>query len=72
MPQIFKALATATVWILWISGLVSGFSVLIHGIIIGDLYGSVPPSMSSWAGFAVAIAFAIGALVAMKVRKSLE
>jgi hypothetical protein len=72
MPQIFKALTTVLVWILWISGLVCGFSVLIHGIIIGDLYGPVPPSMSSWAGFAVAIAFAFGAMAAMKVRKSLE
>ena len=72
MPQIFKALATTMVWVLWISGLVMGFSVFFHGIAIGELYGSGAPSMSMWAGFAVALGFGIGALVSMKIRKSLE
>jgi hypothetical protein len=72
MPQIFKALASIMVWILWISGVVMGFSVFFHGIALGELYGSEAPSMSIWAGFAVALAFGIGALAAMKIRKSLE
>ncbi len=73
MPQIFKALATIMVWILWISGLVTGFSTLIMGIIAGDLYNPAkPPPMSYPALFAVAGAYAILALVAMKIRKGLE
>ena len=73
MPQIFKALASIMVWILWISGLVMGFSTLIMGIIAGDLYNAAKPvPMAYPASFAVAIAFAIGALVAMKIRKGLE
>jgi len=72
MPQIFKALASILVWILWVCGLVMGFSVFFHGIIIGDLYGSVPPSMSSWAGFAVALGYGVGAVIVMKIRKGLE
>ena len=72
MPPIFKALASIMVWILWISGLVMGFGTLIMGIVRGDLFGAQPPVMSYWAGFAVALAFGIGALVAMKIRKGLE
>lgn len=72
MPQIFKALATIMAWILWISGMVMGFSVLIMGIARGDIYGPQASPMSIWAGFAVALGFGIGALVAMKIRKSLE
>lgn len=73
MPQIFKALASTVAWILWVSGLVMGFSTLIMGIIAGDLYNpdKVVP-MAYPASFAVAGAYAILALVAMKIRKGLE
>ena len=72
MPQIFKALASILVWVLWICGMVMGFSTFIVGIVRGDLFGAQPPVMSYWAGFAVALAFGIGALIAMKIRKGLE
>ena len=72
MPQIFKALATIMVWILWISGMLMGFSVLITGITRGDIYGPQAPPMSIWAGFAVALGFGLVALIGMKIRKSLE
>jgi len=73
MPQIFKALASIMVWILWISGLVMGFSTFIVGTIAGDLFNAAKPvPMAYPAMFAVALAFGIGALVAMKIRKGLE
>lgn len=72
MPQIFKALATIMVWVLWISGLVMGFSVLIMGIARGDIYGPQASPMSIWTGFAVALGFGLVALIGMKIRKSLE
>ena len=73
MPQIFKALATITVWILWISSLVMGFSTLIIGTIAGDLFNpTVVTPMSYPATFAVAGFYAIVALIAMKIRKGLE
>ena len=72
MPPIFKALATILVWILWISGLVMSFSTFIMGIINGTLYGPEPTPMSEWAGFAVALAYGVGAVVVMKLRKTLE
>ena len=73
MPQIFKALASIMVWVLWLAGMVMGFSALIIGIIAGDLFNpaqTVP--MSYWAGFAVALAYGIGAVVIMRLRKTLE
>jgi len=72
MPQIFKALASILAWILWICGMIMGFSVFIHGIMIGAVYGSAPPPMSIWAGFSVALGFGVGAVVVMILRKKME
>ena len=72
MPKGFKTLATILVWVLWICGMVMGFSVLIHGIMIGAVYGSAPSPMSIWAGFAVSLAYGVGAVIVMKIRKDLE
>ena len=72
MPPIFKTLASITAWIQWIAGLVMGFSLFIMGLIKGVLYGPEPVPMSMWAGFAVALAYGIGAVVVMKLRKTLE
>ena len=72
MPPIFKALATILVWVLWICGMLMGFSVFIHGIILGDIYGPQPAPMSIWAGLAVALAYGIGAVVIMRLRQKME
>jgi hypothetical protein len=73
MPDIFKALATITAWILWISSLVMGFGTLIIGIIAGDLFnpGAVVP-MAYPVEFAVAGFYAISAVVIMILRKKME
>ncbi len=72
MPQIFKALASILVWVLWICGMVMGFSVFIHGMITGAIYGTEPPPMSVWAGFAVALGFGVGSVVVMLLRQKME
>ncbi|MBI4186743.1 MAG: hypothetical protein HY530_04455 [Chloroflexi bacterium] len=72
MPPIFKALATIMVWVLWIAGLVMGFSVFIHGIILGVIYGPEPAPMEVTVGFAVALAYGVGAVVVMILRKKIE
>jgi len=68
-----KALATITVWVLWLSGLVMGFSSLIMGTIGGDLFNpqKLMP-MQYPATFAVSGFFAFVALIGMKIRKDLE
>lgn len=77
MPQIFKALASILAWILWISGLVMGFSSLILGTARGHLFALNPAPMPagydsyvSW--FACALAFGVGAVVVMLLRKKME
>ena len=73
MPQIFKALATIFAWVLWISGMVMGFGALIIGIIAGDLFNPAQPlAMSYPAIFAVALAYGVGAVVVMILRKKME
>ena len=73
MPPIFKALATITAWILWICGLVMGFSTFVMGVISGGLYNptKVPPIVYP-ALFTVAGFYAIVAIVIMLLRKKME
>jgi len=77
MPAIFKALTSILVWILWICGLVMGFSTLVLGIVRGHLFAVSPPTMEmdydpyvAW--FALALAYGIGATVVMILRKKME
>ena len=73
MPEIFKALATITVWVLWICGLVMGFSTLIVGTIGGALFNpNTETPMVYPAFFAVAGLYAILAVVIMILRKKME
>ena len=73
MPSIFKALASITVWILWISGLVMGFSTLILGTMAGDLFNTTAVEPVEYSiSFAVALAYAVGAVVIMILRKKME
>ncbi|MFC1955326.1 hypothetical protein ACFLWZ_02145 [Chloroflexota bacterium] len=67
-----KALATIMIWILWISGIVMGFSTLAIGIMAGVLYNpnAVTP-MTYPAIWAVSGFFALVALIGMKIRKDL-
>ena len=73
MPDVFKALATIMAWVLWISALVMGFGTLIVGILAEDLFNpDVTVPMSYPASFAVAGAYGLLALLAMKIRKGME
>ncbi|MFC1981575.1 hypothetical protein ACFLVN_04980, partial [Chloroflexota bacterium] len=72
MPEKFKALASIMAWVLWFSGMVMGFSIFLHGIILGKIYGPEPPPMEITVGFAVSLAFGVGAVVVMLLRKKME
>jgi L-cystine uptake protein TcyP (sodium:dicarboxylate symporter family) len=73
MPDIFKALATITAWILWIAALVMGFSTFIVGTIAGDLFSTTEVEPVGYAiSFAVAGFYAILAVVIMILRKKME
>jgi hypothetical protein len=72
MPPIFKALATVMAWGLWIVAWVIGLSTFAMGMVNGVFYGSEPVPMSILASFAVSLAFGIGAVVVMVLRKKME
>jgi len=72
MPPIFKALATITAWVLFLCGMVMGFSSFIMGIINEDLFSSTPTPMVYPAIFAVAAFYALAAVVIMILRKKME
>ena len=73
MPPIFKALATIMAWILWIVSLVMGFSAFCMGIITGALYNTTKTTpMIFPVIWAVALAYAVGAVVIMLLRKKME
>ena len=73
MPGAFKPLATIMAWVLWVSGMVMGFSTLIIGIIAGDLFNPAQPTPMAYpALFAVALAYGVGAVIVMRLRQKME
>ena len=69
-----KALASILAWILWISGLVMGFSTLILGIMRGHLFvvNSTVTGYEYHAWFAVALVYGVGAVIVMLLRQKME
>jgi len=65
MPPIFKALATITVWILFISGCVATVVSPITRITVGEVH----ESLVAWA---IGVACLVLAVVCMKLRQTLE
>ena len=72
MPDIFKALASITAWTMFVVFWVMGLSTFVMGLVNGYLYGSEPAPMAIPTFFAVALAFGIGAVVVMILRKKME
>ncbi len=72
MPSIFKALASITVWVLFVFGCVAILMFLVMGTITGVFFGAGPPPLTGFVGAALGIASLILAVVAMKLRQMLE
>ena len=72
MPDIFKALASITAWAMFLIFWVMGLSTLVVGLTTGRLYGPEPPPMVMAVSFAVSLAFGVGAVVVMILRKKME
>jgi hypothetical protein len=66
MPSIFKALATITVWILFVDGCV-GVLFVCGGV--AHSVGGTPLIIGAWVASILSLIFAV---VAMKLRKMLE
>jgi hypothetical protein len=72
MPPIFKALSTTMAWILWIISLVIGFGACAFGLANGELRSTDPLPVIYYIAWAVALGYAIGAVVVMLLRKKME
>ena len=72
MPQKFKALATVSVWALFVGSWLCGLITFIIGIMKGYVFGAGPVPMSYYASYAISIGFAFAGGFMMIVRKKLE
>ncbi|HEX73660.1 MAG TPA: hypothetical protein G4N93_00700 [Dehalococcoidia bacterium] len=72
MPDIFKTLASITAWAMFVIFWVMGLSTFVMGIITGALYSGQPVPMTFPVSFAVSLAFGVGAVVVMILRKKME
>lgn len=72
MPQIFKALLTVTIWLMFIFAWATSLSAIIAGGFLGGEFGPEPPSMCFFAGLAVSVFFAFAGGFLILVRKKLE
>lgn len=71
MPPIFKALATITVWVLFVLGLVAVVFVTAINIVTGGLSTS-PPPWHLFAGLGFGTVSLALSVVCMKLRQMLE
>jgi hypothetical protein len=70
MPKIFRPMATVMAWALYIIAWIIGLSTAVMGIVTGNLYGSEPPMVLP-VFFAVSLAFGVGSVVVMILRKKM-
>jgi len=72
MPPIFKALASITVWGLFILGWLFLLGTYIGAAVGGALFGAEPPPLCFFLGNGVGIASLALSVVCMKLRQMLE
>jgi len=72
MPSIFKALASITVWILFILGCLGLLLGNIGAAMGGAFFGAEPPPMEMYVANGLCITSLILAVCAMKLRQMLE
>jgi len=71
MPPIFKALATITAWVLFISGWIFIVWPLLMNIVTGNLVAG-PPTWTFYAGMGIGVVSLILAVCAMRLRQKME
>ena len=70
MPPAFKALASITVWILFISGCITAFVTTLNWVVQTGLLGAPDPAM--FTGWGLSMAQFILSVVAAKLRQGME
>jgi len=73
MPPIFKALATITVWAMWICAWIAFlFPFIFGGIMKGYLTDAAKAPIGYWLAYMIALGSGLGSGAMMLVRKKLE
>lgn len=73
MPQIFKALVTVTIWLMFITAwLAILMPFILGGIVGGGFFSGEPPPMNVFVAVALSIGFAFAGGFLVLVRKKLE
>ena len=73
MPQIFKALASISAWVLFVFGMLSLVMTFVFMNMSQAQVGyAEPPAMQPYLGLAIGVASIISSVAAMKLRKGLE
>ena len=73
MPQVFKALATITAWVLFIFGLLTLVITYVFMNLAGAQTGfSQPPPIQPYLGLTIGVVGLVLSVVVMKLRKDLE
>ena len=70
MPPIFKALASITVWILFVGGCISELVTTINWLVLTGFIGA--PPLAAFIGWGVGAGALTLAVVCMKLRQMLE
>ena len=70
MPQIFKALATISAWILFISACITLVMTTLNWALLVGFVGR--PGLDAWAGWGLAAVTFVLAVVVMILRKKME
>ena len=70
MPPVFRTLTSITVWVLFVSGCITGLVTTLNWIIAVGIIGKPDPAM--FAGWALSTAQFILSAVAAKLRQMLE
>ena len=72
MPPIFKALASITVWVLFILGWLFLLGTNIGSAMAGAFFGAEPPPLATYLGNGVGVVSLALSVVCMKLRQMLE
>jgi len=72
MPPIFKALASITVWGLFILGWLLLLGTNIGSAMAGAFFGAEPPPLATYLGNGVGVVSVTLSVVVMKLRQMLE
>ena len=70
MPPVFKTLTSITVWVLFVSGCITGLVTTLNWIVTVGIIGKPDPAM--FTGWALGTAQFILSVVAAKLRQMLE